>query len=491
MAAIRRYFQGLHWKLTLSYTLVTVAALVIVLVVTAAGMWFVFTNSDLATIALLSITRSFIAPSALPYLESSQPDIQGLVDWLEAASGSEGLSFQSPVYTNIEVTIGGPGSDLALLVLDRHLEYLGGAPDLSAEAAKRILAESGPLLAAALVGEVDHEHITYLSPDRSLTLAVPVTAENGDHLGLVVLRLANPPLLFFQQGLSLLGKGVLALTIVAGFIGAIFGSITARWMTNRIKHISQTTDDWSRGNFSAVVHDRSGDELGQLAGHLNQMAEQLQDLLHARQELAAMGERSRLARDLHDSVKQQVFATVMKIGAARAQIEDEPKMAGKHLDEAERLARQAQTELAATIREFQPIPLGHKGLALAITEQVDDWSRLNRVRAKVDISRVCNLPKELEQALIRVTQEALANIARHSQATSIEVDLACNSGEVVLTIADNGVGFNPATVKGRGVGLHSMRERIETLGGDFYIESKPGDGTRLTACCQIEEGSSI
>jgi len=491
MAAIRRYFQGLHWKLTLSYTLVTVAALVIVLVVTAAGMWFVFTNSDLATIALLSVTRSFIASSALPYLESSQPDIQGLVDWLEAASGPEGLSFRSPIYTNIEVTIGGPGSDLALLVLDRHLEYLSGAPDLSTEAAKRILAESEPLLAAALVGEVEPERITYISPDRSLTLAVPVTGENGEHLGVVVLRLANPPLLFFQQGLSLLGKGLLALTTVAGIVGATFGSITARWITVRIKHISQTTDEWSRGKFSAVIHDRSGDELGQLANHLNQMAEQLQDLLHARQELAAMDERSRLARDLHDSVKQQVFATVMKIGAARAQIEGDPRVVGKHLDEAERLARQAQTELTATIREFQPITLEHKGLALAITEQVDDWSRLNRIRAKVDVPRVCNLPKELEQAFFRVTQEALANIARHSQATSIEVDLACEPGEVMLTIADNGVGFNLATAEGRGVGLNSMRERIETLGGDFYIESKLGDGSRLTACCQIEEGGSV
>lgn len=491
MAAIRRYFQGLHWKLTLSYTLVTVAAFVIVLVVTATGMWFVFVNSNLATIALLSITKSFIVPAALPYLESSQPNIQGLAVWLETASGPEGLSFRSPVYTNIGITIGGPGSDLALLVLDRNLDYLAGAPDMSREATNSILTESEIVLAAALAGEVNPERITYLSTDRSLTLAVPVTGKNGDHLGMVVLRMADPPLLFFKQGLSLLGKSLLALTIAAGIIGAIFGSLTARGLERRIHNVTQTTNHWSQGDFSLFIRERSNDELGQLAQRLNQMAEQLQNLLHTRQELAAMDERNRLARDLHDSVKQQVFATVMKIGSARALIEEDPKAAGKHLDEAERLARQAQTELTATIRELQPVTLEHMGLAPALAKQVDDWSRLNRIRARVEVPRVCNVPKELEQALFRVTQEALANIARHSQATSVEVNLACDSNEVVLTIADNGVGFDPATTEGRGVGLRSMRERIETLGGDFCIESKPGSGTHLTACCQIDEGGSV
>ena len=201
-----------------------------------------------------------------------------------------------------------------------------------------------------------------------------------------------------------------------------------------------------------------------------------------------MDERNRLARDLHDSVKQQVFATTMKLGAARALIDQDSRAAQVHLDEAEHLARQAQTELTAIIRELGPATLETKGLGPAIKEQVAEWSRLNKISAKVVVLEEDRLPKEIEQALFRVTQEALSNIARHSSATHVDVEMDSNQHDVSITITDNGSGFDPSMVDGKGVGLRSMRERMEALGGDCRVESKPGRGTRLIARCRINMG---
>ncbi|MGB7116522.1 MAG: sensor histidine kinase [Anaerolineales bacterium] len=487
---LRKLSLRLRWQLTLRYMLVTVTAFVMVMVLAAVGVWYVLANSNLVTIALISITKSFIAPSVVSYLDDTQPNIRGLGEWMQEATTPEGLSFQSPVYTNVRITMGGSGLDMILLVLDSHLEFLAGVPELSEEPFNRLFDESEEVLAAALAGEENPERISYISNDQSLTLAVPAIGEKGDHLGVVVLRMANPSMFFFRQTLSFFGSSIFVFTIAIGIIGAVFGFFTARGLTNRFQHVTQATDHWSQGDFSTFIQDSSEDELGQLAQRLNRMAEQLQNLLHTRQKLAALEERNRLARDLHDGVKQQVFATAMQLGTARALIEQDAKAAEKHLDEAEQLARQAQTELTAIIRELYPATLESKGLAPAIEEQIDDWSRLNKISVKVRISDDCSLAKEVEQTIFRVTQEALSNIAKHSQATHVEVELACDQNEVSITISDNGKGFDVDTVEGKGVGLRSMRERVEALGGDFMVESNPGHGSRLIARCQINKGES-
>jgi signal transduction histidine kinase len=117
-----------------------------------------------------------------------------------------------------------------------------------------------------------------------------------------------------------------------------------------------------------AVHDPSGDELGQLARRLNGMAEQVQNLLAVRQELAVIEERHRLARDLHDSVKQQIFAMAMQVAAARTLMDNNSDAARVRLTEAERLVKQAQQELTALIRELRPAALGDKGLVVALRE---------------------------------------------------------------------------------------------------------------------------
>src|SRR5205807_5561812 len=170
-------------------------------------------------------------------------------------------------------------------------------------------------------------------------------------------------------------------TIIAAIAGSVFGYLAARGITRRLKGLSDAADRWGHGDFTALAQDTSEDELGQVARQLNRMAEQLQNLLQARQKLATLEERNRLARDLHDSVKQQVFAISMQIGATKVLLKRDADAAEARLNEAEKLVRQAQQELTSLIRELRPIALEGKGLIAALRELATDWTKQSNIVA--------------------------------------------------------------------------------------------------------------
>lgn len=485
---MRKVFRGLHWKLTLSYTLVTVAALLVVQVMAAILVWAFVTNSNIYPRAIVTLVKDELAPQIAVYLDNPEPDVKGLAGWLQAAETSAGLTFQSLNFPVAQISLSDFDKNTNLLVLDKNLNLLVGIPTSMSEDYGTILKEADTAVASALSGEDDPTRISQIIPNQGLIVAVPVVNEAQKLLGIVVLKTVYPPRGILIGMIAYIGGSLIFFTIAAGVVGTLFGFITARGLTRRIRLITRATFDWSKGDFSTFIQERSEDEIGQLSRSLNRMAEQLQNLLHSRQELAAMEERNRLARDLHDGVKQQVFATAMQIGAARAMIEQDSRAADKHLDEAEQLSRQAQKELTAIIRELQPATLESKGLAPAIKELVEDWSRLNQIKVEATISIEGRLPKETEQTIFRVIQEALSNIAKHSQATQAEVALSLDRDLATLTIADNGRGFDVHAVEGKGIGLGSMRERVELLGGDFKVESHPGGGTCLIVRCRINQG---
>jgi Signal transduction histidine kinase len=213
--------------------------------------------------------------------------------------------------------------------------------------------------------------------------------------------------------------------------------------------------------------------------HNQRLVEELQSAQQKLRDLAVIEERNRLARDLHDSVKQQVFAISMQLGAARALLDKENQAYGP-VAEAERLARQAGAELTTLIRELRPAGLESKTLAEALQEYVTAWSRQNGIAADLKIDNGVSLPLPGDETLFRVTQEALANVARHSNARHVTVELANQDDEIVLRIEDDGVGFDLSQVE-RGVGLDSMRERLETVGGHLNVSSGTSSGTRIVA----------
>lgn len=481
-------FQGLRWKLTLSYTLVTVAALLVVQFAVTILVWLVVINSNIYPRALVALLREEVVPQIAVFLDNPDADVKGLAGWLQAAETSAGLTFQSLNFPVAEVSLSDFDENTILLVLDKNLNLLAGIPTSMNESFNFIVDEADMVVAGALSGEDDVELLSQVTANQSITIAVPILDEAGQVLGIVILKTVYPPRGILIGLLSYIGGSLIFFTIAAGVVGTLFGFITARGLTRRLGNIIITTRSWSRGDFSEFIDDRSRDELGQMSDSLNRMAEQLQNLLHSRQELAAMEERNKLARDLHDSVKQQIFATAMQLGAVRATLEDDSESALEHVIEAQQLTQQAQNELDALIRELRPATLGEGCLTEALKEYASAWSRQSQIASEVRGPAECDIPVAIEEALFRVTQEALSNIAKHSRASRVEILLSIDQNEVALSIQDNGIGFDVALVFGEGVGLRSMGERMELVGGTLELKSKPGDGTWISARCMMDNG---
>ena len=304
----------------------------------------------------------------------------------------------------------------------------------------------------------------------------PVPAGEGGISG----RLSPAPS-GFARFLSIFGNHFqaygLAFILIASVIGTLTGLLITRNVTRRLRRITQAAEAWSKGELAVEVRDLTPDEIGQLGQDLNGMADQLHTLLATREELAAVEERNRLARDLHDTIKQNVFATALLVGAARSHLPPDTLPAQTYLAEAEALAEETRQELTALIRELRPARLADKGLAVALREYAEDWSRRMGIAVAVHVQGERVIALDIEEALFRVGQEALANIAHHSGAMHATIHLAWDDAQVRLTITDDGAGFDVAHASGRGVGLASMRERVVAHNGALHIASTAGATT--------------
>ncbi len=479
--------RRLRWKLTLSYTLVTVMALLMAELLLVAAL-IAFLSSPILPGFIVQDMKDTVVPRLKPALSETPPDTEALREEMRQFF-NEGDAEHGAVSLSLAL---GPGEGLLFVVDDeRRLLAADREPEGSSEGENldsTPFPGLDPVLTAALGGEEDSWRLQARSPDnRQLYTVAPVKGDDGRVLGVVVAAFGLPDLAVLS--LVLLGVGAIVLTVPAAIIGTIFGFVTAWSLTRRLRRLARVARAWSQGDFSVAARDRSKDELGQLSRELNSMAGQLENLLQTRGELATLEARNRFARDLHDSVKQQVFATSLQIAAARALIEQDKEAAESHLAQADELVRQAQKELNVLIHQMRPAALEGKGLPVALGEYTADWSRRSEILAEVHIRGERETPLEVEQALFRVAQEALANVAKHSGAKSVEVDLIYDADRLILRVADDGRGFAPTENPSKGVGLQSMRERLAKLGGHVDIESAPGKGTRIICVCPLDATS--
>ncbi|HJR81341.1 MAG TPA: two-component regulator propeller domain-containing protein [Anaerolineales bacterium] len=202
------------------------------------------------------------------------------------------------------------------------------------------------------------------------------------------------------------------------------------------------------------------------------------ELFEQTKDLAVMEERNRLARDLHDSAKQKAFAALAQLGTVRGILNGNGNAATMHLSEAENLVTDVIQELTFLVQEIYPIALQEKGLATTLREYIFEWENRNDTTVQLATHNERRLPLDVEQAIYRVSQEALANIARHSQARRVDISLVYNGDSVQLSLADDGCGFD-ASVKSQGMGLRSIRERVSSIHGTVQVQSAPGHGTRI------------
>jgi ligand-binding sensor domain-containing protein/signal transduction histidine kinase len=209
------------------------------------------------------------------------------------------------------------------------------------------------------------------------------------------------------------------------------------------------------------------------------------ELFEQTKDLAVMEERNRLARDLHDSAKQKAFAALAQLGTVRSRLNGNADLVSIHLGEAENLVSDVIQELTFLVQEIYPIALQEKGLSAALRDYIYEWENRNDTTIQLVNRGEQRLPFDTEQALYRVAQEALANVARHSRAQRVDISLVYNRDSVQLLLADDGCGFDMEK-KSYGMGLRSIRERVSSIRGTVQIQSAPGHGTRILVQAPIK-----
>jgi NarL family two-component system sensor histidine kinase LiaS len=410
------------------------------------------------------------AAEARPFLETDLPDSTLVEVWLQRANPDDWAVIVNPSGKLLAANIPADNGEIppGQLFVDPF------APEESRRLIKQ--AQAGKPVVLGL-------------KDGRIVAVAPILGEEGEALGVLYLRRFSESLLpgyNLALGMAIMVSSLIVLTVIAGLIGALYGRLTSRGLVRRLEDLDSVSQAWGQGDFSAIVEDTSPDEIGQLTRRMGAMVKQIQELLRVRQDLAALEERNRLARDLHDSVKQQVFATTMTLGTAKTWREKDPETAWDKIDEALELSWQAQQELTGLINELRPVALEGKGLAAALRDYATRWSHQTGIEVSLDLQVEQAIPTQVEGALFRVAQEALANVLKHSGARHVEIKLVCTERVITYEVIDDGRGFDVESAAGKGMGLRSMRERIEALEGELTVESTPGTGTRLVSRFELE-----
>jgi two-component system NarL family sensor kinase len=205
--------------------------------------------------------------------------------------------------------------------------------------------------------------------------------------------------------------------------------------------------------------------------------------------LGAVEERNRLAREIHDTLAQNLTATGLQIESAEALLEGDanPERARKALSRALSLNHASLDEARRSVLDLRAAPLEGRSLSEALKTFVERWERETGISARFQaVNRSRPLPPGVETALYRVGQEALNNAARHSGARRATVRLVSTPASVSLLVEDDGQGFDPANVPDDRHGLVGMGERVELIGGALRVESRPAGGTRIEATVPLE-----
>jgi PAS domain S-box-containing protein len=198
-------------------------------------------------------------------------------------------------------------------------------------------------------------------------------------------------------------------------------------------------------------------------------------------ELAAVEERQRLARDLHDAVSQSLFsASVIAQSLPRLWRVNSEKVLDQleYLDE---LTQSALTEMRMLLLELRPSALQDVALSHLVQQMVRTVETRKQIHVKTTIDDLSDLPPAIKIALYRIAQESLNNMAKHSQATEAVLSLRRQDGQIVLSLHDNGVGFISSQTSPTSLGLRIMHERAEEVGAELTIESDANSGTTITA----------
>jgi signal transduction histidine kinase len=359
---------------------------------------------------------------------------------------------------------------------------------------------AGPKLGAAAVAQVPGgQHAWALAPIRAPTTpgqaAVGVQYEKGGvaegTVGYAYVELSA------VKGYVLVHKLSTGALVLLGTVpvGVLFGLATTHGLRRRLRGLADASQAVAAGDFSTRVVPASHDEVGQLERNFNDMTARLGEATRRELELASqnarLGERSRISRELHDSISQELFSLALLAGGLQRALPPTSPLQPQISTLAETVAT-ALREMRALVLDLHPSALEDKGLVAALEDLCAGY-RAEGGFALVSRIDEAELDGDAQHAVLRVAQEALANAARHASAARIVVELhPAPGGGAELAVTDDGCGFDPqALAPSSGVGLRLMRERVGELGGKVTVESAPGRGTTVRAVLVGEPAASL
>ncbi len=329
----------------------------------------------------------------------------------------------------------------------------------------------------------------------------------GDVVGGIYYRAFDATEWFLlNETLESLAFGLLGATIIAVIVSGVMGSLLTRSFGQRFARLNRATVALADGDFEQRVLVTGHDEIDQVGVQFNVMADQLTNqMLELRQlaernallaeearALAALEERQRLARELHDAIKQQLFGLSLTAGSIRYLMTRDPNKAEQRLNQLAEQSRDIYSEMDRIIHQLRPAALEDRGLAAALQELASKWEAQHDLPITLQITGARELPFVMEQALYRVCQEALNNIKRHAEASQVSLTLEYDLDDVRLNIHDNGKGFDSSTfLPTKALGIRGMQERVSEMGGEFTIKSQLQQGTTIIVAIPAQFSPSV
>ncbi|MGH2354466.1 MAG: ATP-binding protein, partial [Chloroflexota bacterium] len=286
--------------------------------------------------------------------------------------------------------------------------------------------------------------------------------------------------------------------LVAALVAGGLGLAMARSVVEPVQRMGEAMRRLAAGDFSQSLRVDNRDELGELAERINATARDLARLQEAalaeeraralRERVAQITltqeeERRRIARELHDGLGPSLAALGNRLRVACNVLHADPQRAEREMgDVAQRLKGHVQ-EIRQLIYDLRPLALDQLGLAAALRQHVERFSQETGIPASFAAAGDTSLNPLADVTVFRIVQECLSNVQQHAGATRVEVCLEGTARGLTVTVADDGRGFRPdggaAPTAGRGLGLVSMRERADLVGGTLTVESTPGAGCRV------------
>lgn len=270
------------------------------------------------------------------------------------------------------------------------------------------------------------------------------------------------------------------------------GYIAAQHLQRRLDHMQLGIIQLHKGNVSYRLMHGGSDPFDEVYADFNRMAASLEERMKHIQRLGMMEasqeeiaeravaeERRRLARDLHDTVSQQLFAMHMHASSLPMILERNPDQSGPILEQLIQMSHLAQKHIRGLIAQLRPLELEGKSLSQALELWFPDYCNHNNLKGSLDIRLREEMTDAIEQQIFLIIQEAIANVVKHASASQVTVSVQETDTQYRMQIMDDGVGFDRETSKKHSYGLSTMLERARKMGGELEVLSRTGNGTRI------------